>query len=137
TRSKRDWSSDVCSSDLTELALDVVFGREAVAAVRVERGVRGVPRRLRREELRHVRLGTARLATIEEPRRLVADERRGLEPRVRLGDRKLHALVLADRSAEHDPLARVTRGALDEPATVTKRLGRDEDALDVPAVDDV
>ena len=54
---------------LAELALDVVLLREAEAAVRVEARVRRLPGRLRGEQLRHVRLGAARLARVEQPRR--------------------------------------------------------------------
>src|SRR5262249_56018131 len=44
---------------LAELPLDVVLSREPEAAVRVEAYVRCLPRRLRRKQLRHVRLRTA------------------------------------------------------------------------------
>ena len=57
--------------------------------------------------------------------------------RVRLRERELHALIRADRTPEDDALAGIARGALDEPASVTQRLRRDEDPLRVPRIDDV
>src|SRR5687768_5609403 len=129
--------SDLVEARLAELALDVVLGREAEAAVGVEAHVRGLPRGLRGEKLGHVRLGAARPAGVEEARTLPAHEVRGLGVRVRARERQRHALVLPDRTAEDDPLLRVGRGAGDEPARVADAFGRDEDPLGVPAVDDV
>ena len=54
-----------------------------------------------------------------------------------LRDRELNTLIRTDRPAENHAIGRVTRGALDEPPSVADRLGRDQDPLDVPAVDDV
>src|SRR5581483_294614 len=105
---------------LAELALHVILGREAIAAVGVEAGVRRLPRRLGGEQLRQVRLGAAALAAA-----------------VGAGDGELHALVRADGPAEHLALAGVLARAVHEPAAVADRLGGDEDALGVPAVDDV
>src|SRR5881296_3783091 len=99
-----------------ELALDIELAREAVAAVGVDGRVRGVPRRLRREELGHVRFGAAFAAVVEQPRGLVAHQRRGLETSVRLRERELHALIRADRLAEDDAPGGVRRGALYEPS---------------------
>src|SRR5262249_17744766 len=53
------------------------------------------------------------------------------------GDRKLDALVGADGSAKDDALRGVAGGTFDEPATVADALGGDQDALGIPAVDDL
>src|SRR3954470_17355298 len=58
---------DGVEARLAELALDVVLLGEPEAAVGVEARVRGLPRRLRGEQLREVRLRAARLALLEEP----------------------------------------------------------------------
>ena len=68
---------------------------------------------------------------------LIAHQVGRLDVDVRARDRKLHALVLADRPAEHDALVRVARRALDEPAAVADALGGDQDPLGVQAVEDV
>src|SRR5262245_33050725 len=52
---------DAVEARLAELSLDVVLLRKAEAAVGVEARVRRRPRRLRGEQLRHVRLRAARL----------------------------------------------------------------------------
>ena len=49
----------------------------------------------------------------------------------------LDRLVLADRPAEHDALLGVARGAGQRRAADADRLGRDQDALGVHAVQDV
>src|SRR5690349_14359662 len=122
---------------LPELSLDVEVGGEAGAAVRIEAGVRGEPRRLGGEQLRHVRLGAAVCAPVEEARRLAADEIGRVDGGVGAGDRELHALVGGDRTAEDDPFRRVARGPVDEPAAVAYALGGDQDALRVHAVEDL
>src|SRR5207249_2093132 len=95
------------------------------------------PCRLRGEEFRHVRLGPAFLLAVEEPRRLVSQQRDRLDLRVRLRERELDALIRTDRPSEDDPLRRVLGAARDEPATVADRLGRDKDAFSVPRVEDL
>jgi hypothetical protein len=52
-------------------------------------------------------------------------------------DRKLDALVGADRPPEDDPLRRVPRGLFDEPAAVTDALRGDQHALGIHPVEDV
>ena len=56
---------------------------------------------------------------------------------MRARDRELHALVLADRPAEHDALLGVVGGAADEELGIAQALRGDQDALGVHAVDDV
>ena len=53
-----------------------------------------------------------------------------------LGERMLDALVLADRAAEHRPLARIGGGASQSVLPDADRLRRDQDALGVEAVQD-
>src|ERR687893_11710 len=50
---------DLVESGLPELALDVVLGVEAVPSQRLHRRVRRLPTRVRRQQLRHVRLRPA------------------------------------------------------------------------------
>src|SRR5581483_3237235 len=54
-----------------------------------------------------------------------------------LGERVLDALVLADRAAEDDALAGIARGAGERGPAQPHRLGGDQDALRVHAVQDV
>src|SRR5207244_1412654 len=63
---------------LPELPLYVVFLGVAVAAVAVDAGVSGLPRRLRRQVLGDVGLGPAGLARVEERGGLVAHQLRRL-----------------------------------------------------------
>src|SRR6478609_1763262 len=98
---------DRVQARLAKLSLDVVLLGEPETAERVQAGVRGLPGRLRGEELRHVRLGAARLLLVEEPCSLVPDEIRGLQAGVRACDGKLHALVRTDWTTEDLPLGRI------------------------------
>ena len=77
------------------------------------------------------------LPCVEQPGRLVAHHVGRADLHVGVGQRELHALVGADLAAEHLPLVRVVDGAVDEPVAVADGLGRQQDALGVPAVDDV
>ena len=54
-----------------------------------------------------------------------------------LGDRELHALVLADRPAEDDALLGVGADLVDEPVAVADAFGGDQRALGVEAGQDV
>jgi hypothetical protein len=56
---------------------------------------------------------------------------------VTLGDRKLHALILPDRTVEDDALVRECRRLFDEPPSVADALGGYERALRVETVEDV
>src|SRR5207249_5662564 len=61
----------------------------------------------------------------------------GFDVRISLGDRELYPLIGADRPAKHHTIAGVTRCPLDEPSAIADRLGRDEDPLHIPSIDDV
>ena len=103
---------DLVEPGLAELALDVVLGGEAEAAVGLQADVGGLPGGLRGEVLRHVRLGAAGLFLVEEAAGLEAHQVRGLDLHVGLGDRELDALVLADRAVEHDALVGIVGATL-------------------------
>src|SRR5581483_3207065 len=77
------------------------------------------------------------LTAVEEPGSLQSQEVRCFDSRIRLRDWELDSLIGADRSSEHHPVGRVARSPLDEPAAVAERLRSHQDALGVPAVDDV
>src|SRR5215471_14886727 len=68
----------------------------------LEAGVGGVPGRFRREQLRHVGVGPAILAGLEQRRGSAADHVGGLDLSIGAGQRELDALVLADRLAKDD-----------------------------------
>src|SRR5207253_3065294 len=103
---------------LAELPLDVVLLGEAVPAVELDGDVGRLPRGLRRQQLGHVGLGAAVLAGVEQVGGPPAHEVGGLDADVGPGDGELHALVGADRPAEHHPLAGITGDPVDEPAAV-------------------
>src|SRR5688500_10848907 len=94
-------------SCLAEFALEAVLGSEAVAAEGIHGGVGGFPGRLRCGQLAHVRLRRTWLVGVVQRDRGVAQRSRGAGRDVRARDRKLHALVLADRPAEYDALTGV------------------------------
>src|SRR6266550_1204316 len=119
---------DRVEARLAEFSLDVVLFGEPEAAERVEACVRRLPGRLGGEELRHVRLGAARLLLVEEPCSLVPDEIGGLQGRVGTGNGKLHALVRTDRTTENLPLGRIGGSFANEPAPVADALRGDEDS---------
>ena len=77
------------------------------------------------------------MAGIEALARLPPHQVGGLGLDVGLRDRKLHALVAADRTVEDDALVRVACHAVDEPVGVTDALGGDQRPLGVEAVEQV
>jgi pyridine nucleotide-disulfide oxidoreductase len=97
---------DLEQPGLAEFALDVVVAVEGIAAERLHRRVGRVPGGARSEQQRHVRLGPARLAGVEAPRRLEAHQVGRLDRDVGARQRKLDALVGTDRAAEQLALAR-------------------------------
>ena len=119
---------DRVEARLAELALDVVLRREPVAAVRVEAGVRRLPRGLRGEQLRDVRLGAARLAARRRAR--PPGGARGRPPR-----RAACARAIGNCTPWLAPIGRpkttrseaYARRLLDEPAPVADALRRDQD----------
>src|SRR5207244_5624825 len=128
---------DQIQTRLPELALDVVLGSEAESAMRLEADVRRLPRRLRREVLGHVGLGTASLTAVETIARLEPHQVSRLDLHIGLGDWKGDALVLTDRAAENDTLAGVLGGAVDEPVAIADAFGGDQRALGVESVEHV
>ena len=122
---------------LAPLALDAVLAGEAEAAEGGKAGLGRGPRRVGRQHLAHVGLRAAVAPGLEQGRGLAHHQLGGGGLRVRTGDGKLHALVLADRAAEHDALLGVLGGAADEVARIAEALRGDQDALRVHAVDDI
>src|SRR5579859_6024078 len=108
---------------LAELTLDVVFAGETESPMRLQAHVRGLPGRLGGQILRHVGLSTAGLVSIVELAGLEAHAARGLDVDIRLGDRKLHALIAPDRAIEYHAFVCVFAGAIHEPVTVTDAFG--------------
>ena len=108
-----------------------------VAPEGLHRDVGRLPGGVRRQELRHVRLGPAPLTPVEEGRGLLHHEVGGLDVRVGAGYGELDALVLSDGTAEDDALVGPPRRPAQKEAAVAHALGGDEDALGVHAVHDV
>src|SRR5436305_15326467 len=81
---------DRVEARLAELPLDVEVDGEAEAPVRIETGVRCEPRRLAREELRHVRLGATLGAPVEQAGGLAPDEVGRVDGRMSTPDWALH-----------------------------------------------
>src|SRR5262249_22567594 len=81
------------------------------------------------------RFRAARLARVEERRRLVAHEVRRLQVGVRARDGELYALVLADGPVEHHALFRVAGRLVDEPVAVAYAFRGDERALGVQPIE--
>src|SRR6267378_6850444 len=96
-----------------------------------------MPSRLRSQELRHIGVGAALLAGIEECRGTAADHVGRFELGKSAGERELDPLVLTDRAVEDDALLGVVDALLKEPAAVADALLGDEDALGIHAVEDV
>src|SRR5580704_19094664 len=119
---------------LAELALDVVFAGETESPMRLQTHVRGLPRRLGGQILRHVGLCTAGLVSIIELAGLVAHEARGFDVDIRLGDRKLHALIAPDRAIEYHTLVGVLAGAFHEPVAVADALGGNQSAFGIQSI---
>jgi hypothetical protein len=122
---------------LAELALDVVFAGKAEAAVELDAGIGRFPGGLGRQVLGHVGLGAAGLVGVEQAAGFPAHQVGGLDLDVGLGDRKLHALVLADGAAEHHALLDVGADLVDEPVAVADAFGGNQGALGIQPVKDV
>src|SRR6185437_11748518 len=97
-------------------------------------GFAGLPACLGGEIFGGVCLGAAGLAGIVERRSVAHRELRCGELGPALRQRVLHALVLADRPAEDDALLGVRRGASERDEAQADRLGGDQDAFGVHAV---
>src|SRR3954465_8974203 len=128
---------DAPEQRLAQIALDVVLGGIAVAAVRHYRLLAGVEAGLARQIFRAVRLRAAGLALVIEPRGLEHHQPGRLEAHPVGGERMLDRLVLSDRPVEHHALLRILRCPLDRAAAEADELGGNQDALRVHAVQDV
>ena len=95
---------------LAEVALDVVLGGVAEAAVGLHGAVGGEEPGLGGEVLGDVGLLAARLAGVDQVGGLADHQVGGAQLGVGLGEREGDALVLADRAAEHDALVGVRDG---------------------------
>jgi len=87
-----------------ELALDIVFGREAESTVRLQADVRSLPRRIGRQQLRHIGFGAACMVSIEQRRRLESHQIRRLNVHIGARDRELNPLISADRTIKYHAL---------------------------------
>lgn len=105
--------------------------------MRLQADVGRLPGSLGRQVLGHVRARARIRALVVLAACPPAHEIRGLDLDVDLGDRKLHALILADGAPEYHALARVIARPLDEPSTVADAFGGDERTLGVQAIEDV
>ncbi len=95
------------------------------------------PRRVSRQQLRHVGLRAAWFVGIETTRRFEAHQACRFHVDERARDGKLHALVLPDGPPEHDAFLRIGRHLVDEPIAVADTFRRNQRAFRVEAVEDV
>src|SRR5215467_352405 len=128
---------DAVQAHLPPQALHVVLLRVAEAAQRLERGVARIEARLRGEVLGRIGLGPAGLAAVVPPCRLEGQQLGRVQPRRRGGERMGDRLVLADRPAEHVPLAGVPGGDPQRRPADSDRLDGGHDAFGVEAVEEV
>src|SRR5688572_25453982 len=98
---------------LAKLALDVVVLREPKSAMRLHCDIGRLPRRISGQKLGHICLRATRFPAIEQLSGANTHEIGGFDVHMRACDRKLDALVLANRPAEHHPLLRVLRRPID------------------------
>src|ERR1700683_5422471 len=103
---------------LAELSLNVIFASETEAAVKLDAGIRRLPRSLGSEVLRHVGLGCAGQMSVVATACLKAHQIGRLDFDIALSDGKLHALILADGPTEHHALFRVIRHLVDKPVPI-------------------
>jgi hypothetical protein len=98
---------DLVEAGLAELALDVVFLREAEPAMRLDAGLGRSPGGFGGQHLGHVSLLAGRLTRLEQAAALAHHQLGRTHLRVGARNRELDALVLADRTAEHDAVLRI------------------------------
>ena len=99
--------------------------------------IRCLPAGLGGQVLGHVGLCAARLVRIEQPASFIAHQVGGLYFHISLGNRELHALVLADGPSEDDTVFHIFGDAVDEPVAVANAFGGNQRALGVQAIQDV
>src|SRR3546814_2377682 len=115
----------------------MIFLGIAEAAMRRDCLPSGIMARTRREELGAVRLGAAGKAAVVEPRSLLDHQPRRFQIHPFFGERMLDALVLTDWPVEHDALLGILGRTPQRVAADADRLGAEQDALGVEAVEDI
>ena len=88
------------------------------------------------QEFRHIGVGAALLAGVEQCCGAAADHVGRFELGIGACQRELHPLVLADRAVEDDPLLGVFDALVEQPAAVADAFLGDQDALGVRPVED-
>ena len=86
-------------------------------------GFRRRPGRVRTEHLAHIGFLTAGEPRFEFGEALLDQRLGGAHLGIGLGDRELHALILANRAAKQHALLGIIHGLVDEPLGVTNGLG--------------
>ena len=122
---------------LAKLAFHIVFLGEAEAAMRLDAHVGRKPARLARQHLGNVRLRSGAFPGVEHTRGLGHHFGSCGKLDVRARDRKLDALIFADRAAEDIAILRVSRSAVDEKAPIANAFAGDKDPLGIHAGKDV
>ena len=120
-----------------ELALYVVFGGKAKAAVVLQTNIGRFPTGFGGEVLGHIRFGAAGLLCIKQSAGFVAHQVGSFHFDIGIGNRKLHPLVLPDGAAKDLTLLGVLADAVDKPVAITNAFGGDQGALGVQAIQDV
>src|SRR5581483_4922407 len=128
---------DAGEAGLAEVALDVVLGGVAEAAVRLDRPVGGEEARFGGEVLGQVGLFAAGQPGVDEAAGFPDHEGGGPELGVGLGQGEGDALVLSDRAVEDDPLVGVGDGGPEGGPADAERFGGDEDPFGVEPVEEV
>ena len=105
--------------------------------MRLQAHVGCFPRGFGGQVLGHVGFCAARLAGIKQLARLEAHQVGGFGFNVGVGNRELHALVLADGAVEHHAVAGVAARLVNKPVGVANAFGGNQRALGVQPVQDV
>ena len=84
----------------------------------------------------HVRLSPAVLATIKAQRCILDHQRSRLDLRIHPCDWKLHALILANGSIKHYPVARISRRFINKIAAISNTFCSNQNSFSIHPIED-
>ncbi len=129
--------SNLVQSRFAKLTLYVVFSGKTEPTMGLQCGIRRLPRGVSGQQLCHVGFGSTRSIAIKEFGRSETHQVGSLNIDVCLGNRKLHSLVLTNGPPKYDTLVGILYRSLDKPVPIAERLGRDQNAFGIQAVEQI
>ena len=105
--------------------------------MKLQAGIGRFPRSIGRQKFCHIGLGTTREISIKQAASLIAHQACSLNVDMGPRDRKLHPLVLTDRTSKHNTIFNVSGHTIHKPVTVTDTFGGNQRAFCVQAIKNI